>query len=84
MNNIRLRNTHLFPHGIIRPVVSVLILTWITSLKDCFVNMSVILAFVQLFLSMLPSIFIPGDRFMDRMELLSWNESKEVDTNHVD
>ena len=55
----------------------------ITSLKDCFVNMSVTLAFAPLFLSMLLSIFFLGDRFMYRMGLLSWNESKEVDRNHV-
>jgi hypothetical protein len=74
LNNCWLRITHLFPHGIIRPVISVSSLAWITSLKICFVNMSVIYAFAQLFLSMLPSTFIPGDRFVYRTGLSSWNE----------
>ena len=52
------------------------------ALKDCFVNMSAIFACEQMFLSMLPSIFIPGDRFMYIIELSSWNESEEVDPNH--
>ena len=71
MNNSRLRNTHWFPHDMIRPVVSVSALAWITSLKDSFVNMSVILAFTQMFFSMLPSTFIPGDQFVYRTGLSS-------------